>query len=129
MKLKTFKLQAVAKNDVETQIIASHLSVRYNTHPPSLPPLHSKFFLLGFEHGLVLLATLTRGGEGITGKRSWTSHLSQKIIRYWVSQVPSNFENKPRGLYFSKPPFEGLIFGGAYLRREICIDKLIGLGL
>ena len=28
-------------------------------------------------------------------------------------------ENKPRGLYFSKPPFEGLIFGGAYIRRGL----------
>ena len=28
-------------------------------------------------------------------------------------------ENKPWGLYFSKAFFEGLIFGGAYLRREI----------
>ena len=49
------------------------MSVRYNTHPPGLPSLHSKFFLLGFEHGLVLVTTLTR--EGITGTRSWTSHL------------------------------------------------------
>ena len=35
----------------------------------------------------------------------------------------------PRGLYFSKALFEGLIFGGAYLRREICVSKLIGLAL
>ena len=27
---------------------------------------------------------------------------------------PLNSENKPRGLYFSKALFEGLIFGGAY---------------
>ena len=31
----------------------------------------------------------------------------------------------PRGLYFSKALFEGLIFGGAYLRREICVAKSI----
>ena len=30
-----------------------------------------------------------------------------------------NFENKPWGLYFSKAFFEGLIFGGAYLRFKI----------
>ena len=30
-------------------------------------------------------------------------------------------------MYFSKALFEGLIFGGAYLRREICVSKLIGL--
>ena len=28
-------------------------------------------------------------------------------------------ENKPRGLHFSKAPFEGLIFGGAYIRRGL----------
>ena len=28
--------------------------------------------------------------------------------------INKNSENKPRGLYFSKAPFEGLIFGGAY---------------
>ena len=26
-------------------------------------------------------------------------------------------------MYFSKAPFEGLIFGGAYIRREICVSK------
>ena len=40
----------------------------------------------------------------------------------------------PRGLYFSKAFlrglfFEGLIFGGTYLRREICVSKSIGLAL
>ena len=29
-----------------------------------------------------------------------------------------NSENKPRGLYFSKALFEGLIFGGAYILTE-----------
>ena len=39
----------------------------------------------------------------------------------------------PRGSYFSKALFEGLIFGaayvrrGLYLRREICVSKSIGL--
>ena len=34
------------------------------------------------------------------------------------------------GLIFSKALFEGLIFGGgAYLRREICVSKSIGLTL
>ena len=40
---------------------------------------------------------------------------------------PENSENKPLGLYFSKALFEGLIFGGAYVRRGICISKSIGL--
>ena len=34
-----------------------------------------------------------------------------------------------RDLYFSKTPFEGLIFGGAYVWREICVSKSIGLAL
>ena len=43
--------------------------------------------------------------------------------------MPLNSENKPRGLYFSKTIFEGLIFGGTYLWREICVSKSIGLAL
>ena len=43
--------------------------------------------------------------------------------------ILQNSENKPRGLYFSKAVFEGLIFGGAYLWREICVPKSIGLAL
>ena len=35
----------------------------------------------------------------------------------------------PRGLNFSKALFEGLTFGGAYLRREICVSKSIALAL
>ena len=31
------------------------------------------------------------------------------------------------GACFSKALFEGLIFGGAYLRREICVSKSFGL--
>ena len=38
-----------------------------------------------------------------------------------MQNVPENSENMPWGLYmyFSKALFEGLIFGGAYLWREI----------
>ena len=42
----------------------------------------------------------------------------------WISQKS---ENKLRGLYFSKAFIKGLIFGGAYVRREICVSKSIGL--
>ena len=40
----------------------------------------------------------------------------------------------PRAYIFQRPFLrglflEGLIFGGAYLRREICVSKLIGLAL
>ena len=43
------------------------------------------------------------------------------------TKIPKNSENKPRDLYFSKALFEGLIFGRAYVRREICVSKSIGL--
>ena len=33
-----------------------------------------------------------------------------------------NFENKPRGLYFSKALLEGLTFGGAYIRRGLSTE-------
>ena len=33
-----------------------------------------------------------------------------------------NFENKPRGLYFSRALFERLIFGGAYIRRGLSTE-------
>ena len=33
-----------------------------------------------------------------------------------------NSENKPCGLYFSNALFEGLIFGGAYIRRGLCTE-------
>ena len=44
-----------------------------------------------------------------------------------VKIIPLNSENKPRGLYLSKALFEGLIFGGAYVGREIWVSKSIGL--
>ena len=50
-----------------------------------------------------------------------TTKGKERLIEY--RKIP----NKPRGLYFSKALFEELIFGGAYLRREICVSKSIGL--
>ena len=44
-----------------------------------------------------------------------------------MKKIPYNSENRSQGLYFSKALFEGLVFGGALLRREICISKSIGL--
>ena len=38
----------------------------------------------------------------------------------YTSRYRKNSENKSRGLYFSKALFEGLIFGGAYIRRGLC---------
>ena len=37
-------------------------------------------------------------------------------------KVPENSENKPRGLYFSKALFEGVSFGGAYIRRGLSTE-------
>ena len=34
-----------------------------------------------FEHGLILLATLIRGGGGISSTSSWTGHLSQSMVQ------------------------------------------------
>ena len=53
--------------------------------------------------------------------------LLRKIERLVFNCIPQNSKNKPRGLYFSKALFEGLIFGGAYVRREICVSKSIEL--
>ena len=58
----------------------------------------------------------------------------------FVGKIDLSFKNRkiPKispGAYIFKSPFlrglflEGLIFGGAYLRREICVSKSIGLAL
>ena len=47
-------------------------------------------------------------------------------------EIPQNSENKPQGLYFSKALFEGLIFGGAYIRRGLCTEgnlRCVSIGL
>ena len=54
---------------------------------------------------------------------------SNKTSLCLSENIPQNSKNKPLGLYFSKALFEGLILGGAYLQRDICISKLIGLAL
>ena len=53
----------------------------------------------------------------------------QNNLKIRDSYTVTDSEHKPRGLYFSKTLFEGLNFGGAYLRREICVSKSIGLAL
>ena len=54
------------------------------------------------------------------------------------SHVKKTYRKIPKispGAYIFQRPFlrglflEGLIFGGAYLRKEICVSKLIGLAL
>ena len=59
------------------------------------------------------------------------SYIKQIEIRVF-NEGSTNYR-KIRGLYTSQRPFlrglflEGLIFGGAYVRREICVSKSIGL--
>ena len=54
-------------------------------------------------------------------KNAWSCYCFQwNTVKFWKYS---------QGLYFSKALFEGLIFGGAYLRREICVSKSIGLAL
>ena len=43
-------------------------------------------------------------------------------VRGFLSENPTNSENKPRGLYFSKALFEGLIFGGTYIWRGLSTE-------
>jgi len=42
-----------------------------------------------------------------------------------VLKIQWNFEKKPRGLYFSKAFFGGLIFGGAYIGRGLCTEGIL----
>ena len=42
-----------------------------------------------------------------------------------TDKVPENSENNLPGLYFSKALFEWLIFGGAYIRRDLFLEGLI----
>ena len=71
-------------------------------------------------------------GKGIklkTFPQGYVISLSGVVVRY--HKIPKI----SLGAYIFQRPFlrglflEGLIFGGAYLRREICVSKSIGLAL
>ena len=47
---------------------------------------------------------------------------SNKTSLCLSENIPQNSENKPLGLYFSKALFEGLILGGAYIRRGLSTE-------
>ena len=51
----------------------------------------------------------------VTNKLTANALVSRRVL-------PLNSENKPQGLYFSKALFEGLIFGGAYIRRGLSME-------
>ena len=64
----------------------------------------------------IVLAEVTRGLEG-----SFTleMHLVQVVnLSEALAKVPQNSENEPRGLYFSKALFEGLMFGGKFASQN-----------
>ena len=66
-------------------------------------------------------------GEGVLNKGLYREAPPWGPIPYPLKycKIP---KNKPWGLYFPKALFEGLIFGGAYIRkREICVIKSVGL--
>ena len=58
-----------------------------------------------------------------------------KVIKFFVYTRHRKIPKISPGAYIFQRPFlrglflEGLIFGGAYLRREICVSKSIGLAL
>ena len=60
-------------------------------------------------------------------KRPWRPLLLQLCYNFINKLLPTTVKISPQGLYFSKAFFEGLIFGGAYVQREIWISKSIGL--
>jgi len=57
------------------------------------------------------------------------SHDSNQAYTFSSDRNTVKFRNKPWGFYFSKALFEGHIFGGAYVRWEICVSKSIGRAL
>ena len=63
-----------------------------------------------------------------------TNHTIVRTERMRISKIRKISKIRP-GAYIFQGPFsrglflEGLIFGGVYLRREICVSKSIGLAL
>ena len=59
-------------------------------------------------------------------KKIWLLQMreKQKMLFNYVrlAENTENSKNKPRGLYFSKAVFEGLILLGAYIRRSLCTE-------
>ena len=51
------------------------------------------------------------------------STIEQARNEAFSPMIPHNSENKPRGLYFSKTLFKGLIFGGAYIWRSVSMER------
>ena len=79
------------------------------------------------------------GGVFLAGaERSGPKKLTKTYSRFSNHSTLINYRKIPKispGAYIFQRSFlrglflEGLIFGGAYLRREICVSKSIGLAL
>ena len=50
------------------------------------------------------------------------SYVDCGVLAGYIRYRTENSENKPRGVYFSKPLFEGLIFRGAYIRLGLYLE-------
>ena len=61
--------------------------------------------------------------------KTFTTSQKSKFMRHIYFFAPQNSENKSRGLYFSKALFEGLIFGGAYIRKGLCTGGNLRFGI
>ena len=59
---------------------------------------------------------------------SWSNKISQLNYRKIPKISPGAYISFSKAL-FEGLMLEGLIFGGAYLRREICVSKSIGLAI
>ena len=63
-----------------------------------------------------------------TSPHGQIAHIYSGIVKFAPLKMSEektgkvNTENKPRGLYFSKALFEGLIFGGTYIRRGLSTE-------
>ena len=83
------KTTCLASNRCQSQVC----EIKYFPLPPFkvVPP--------SFEHGLVLLATLKRGGGGVKSTRSWTGHLSQNTVqclKYFCNWLQHNVQKPKR---------------------------------
>ena len=81
--LKEMIAATVAKMVIQYNVKQTFLTS--NRSPPSSPPL--KVVPPSFEHGLVLLTTLIRGGGGITSTRSRGGQSSQGTVSQVFLQV------------------------------------------
>ena len=79
----------------------------------------------GLQDVVQLFPMVGSGGRNFSGK-VLVLRARRLLHSVLYRKIPNN---TPRDLYFSKAFFEGLIFGGAYLRREICVSKSIWASL